>query len=235
MYDEGVKPGRFSGVRWVFLDVGGVLVNEDRATAERLTSLGEALRAKGIMASRTAIHRAYHRAWMTGAARPFVEASSVLSGSPRTGYELWKALPYPDQHDRLVPGSVGVVRRLAAAGYRIGILANQSRSCRAKLRRWGVLRWTSVAVISAEVHMEKPDPRIFRLALRRAKCTPAAAVMIGDRIDNDIRPANRMGMRTIRVRTGWGRPQRVRSRLDRADATVGNLRGVLRPLGVRSR
>ncbi|MDE5966300.1 MAG: HAD hydrolase-like protein [Lachnospiraceae bacterium] len=35
------------------------------------------------------------------------------------------------------------------------------------------------------------SPRIFELALERASCSPENAVMIGDRLDNDIIPAKR--------------------------------------------
>lgn len=230
-----MKQGRFSGIRWVFLDVGGVLMDEDRSTAIRLDSLRRALGSMGIRTSRAQVHRAYRKAWMTGSPRPFAGAASVLSGSPGKGWELWKRIPYPYGRDRIVHGAAGVIRALAKAGFRIGILANQPRQCRQKLKAAGLLNHVSAVVISAEVHLEKPDPRIFKLALNKAKCKPAEAVMIGDRIDNDIRPANRIGMRTIRIRTGWGRPQRARTRRDVPSATVGTLRGILRPLGVLSR
>ena len=35
-----------------------------------------------------------------------------------------------------------------------------------------------------------------------AGCKPEEAVMIGDRLDYDIRPAKELGMRTIRIRQG---------------------------------
>ena len=39
-------------------------------------------------------------------------------------------------------------------------------------------------------------------ALDAASCRPENAVMVGDRLDNDIRPAKRLGMRTVRIRKG---------------------------------
>lgn len=33
-----------------------------------------------------------------------------------------------------------------------------------------------------------------------SKCSPKNSVMIGDRIDNDIEPANKLGMKTIWVK-----------------------------------
>lgn len=37
-----------------------------------------------------------------------------------------------------------------------------------------------------------------------AKCKPENAVMIGDRIDNDIVPAKQLGMKTIWIKQGFG-------------------------------
>jgi len=53
--------------------------------------------------------------------------------------------------------------------------------------------------------------------------------MIGDRVDNDIRPARLQGWRTIRILQGFARFQSPRDRFDEADATVAEL-AALRPL-----
>ena len=52
--------------------------------------------------------------------------------------------------------------------------------------------------------MAKPDLRIFEIALKRSGCPAEYAVMAGDRIDNDIVPAKKMGMHTIWVKQGYG-------------------------------
>lgn len=43
------------------------------------------------------------------------------------------------------------------------------------------------------------------IALSRANCKAENAVMIGDRIDNDIVPANIMGFKTIWIKQGFGK------------------------------
>jgi FMN phosphatase YigB (HAD superfamily) len=57
----------------------------------------------------------------------------------------------------------------------------------------------SICLSSMEVGLEKPDPAIFQLALSQSGCEPEQAVMIGDRLDNDIRPARLLGWKTIRI------------------------------------
>jgi HAD superfamily hydrolase (TIGR01450 family) len=51
----------------------------------------------------------------------------------------------------------------------------------------------------------KPSPLMFRIALRKAGCSPEEAVMIGDQIDTDIRGAERVGIDSVLVLTGVDR------------------------------
>ena len=60
-------------------------------------------------------------------------------------------------------------------------------------------------------------------ALRHAGCAASKAVMIGDRLDNDIRPARLLGWRTVRVLQGPGRFQSPRDSWDEPDLTVANV------------
>ena len=55
-----------------------------------------------------------------------------------------------------------------------------------------------------EEDVAKPDLRIFQIALDRSNCKPEEAVMAGDRIDNDILPANKIGMKTVWIKQGFG-------------------------------
>ena len=72
------------------------------------------------------------------------------------------------------------------------------------MKAYGLFPMLDLIVASAEEGVEKPDLRIFRAALERANCRPENAVMIGDRIDNDIVPAKKAGMMTIWIRQGFG-------------------------------
>ena len=44
--------------------------------------------------------------------------------------------------------------------------------------------------------------KLFEIALAKADCAPDNAVMIGDRIDNDIIPAGQLGMKTVWIKQG---------------------------------
>ena len=90
----------------------------------------------------------------------------------------------------------------------------------------------AVCVSSGDAGVSKPDPAIFRLALAQAGCSPSDAIMIGDRLDNDIRPAKALGFQTLRVLQGPGRLQRPRAPADAPDATAADLAAVADILGV---
>ena len=68
---------------------------------------------------------------------------------------------------------------------------------------------------------------IFHRALIAASCLPDSAVMIGDRLDNDIVPAKRVGMKTVWIRQGLGGLASVVHENEKADYEVRNLSELL--------
>ena len=77
------------------------------------------------------------------------------------------------------------------------------------------------------------DEKIFKIALERAACKSNNAIMIGDRIDNDIIPANEIGMKTVWVKQGYGKYWSFSSdpeslKVEKADFEVDELSGLLK-------
>lgn len=96
-----------------------------------------------------------------------------------------------------IEGSVEMVRRLKAAGYPLFALTNWSAEtfpiARAKYR------WLSLfesILISGEVGMAKPDPRIYNLMLQRIGRPSTECVLIDDAPAN-IQAAAKLGFQTI--------------------------------------
>jgi FMN phosphatase YigB (HAD superfamily) len=87
-------------------------------------------------------------------------------------------------------------------------------------------RFFKVNVISSEVKMKKPDLKIFLLALDQAACKPADCVMVGDRLDTDIYPANKLGMKTIRTTNSLFRIQTPLNDLEQPTYSVVNLSNI---------
>ena len=83
--------------------------------------------------------------------------------------------------------------------YEMGLIANQSEDILELLEKSGFDRFFRVKAISSSVKLKKPDSKIFELALREAGQNAEDCIMVGDRLDTDICPANNMGMTTIRT------------------------------------
>ncbi len=77
--------------------------------------------------------------------------------------------------------------------------------------------------LSSELGVPKADPQIFEKPLAMAGCTASQAVMIGDRLDNDIIPAKRFGMQTIWIRQGTAAYQSKELGDGYADYVIDNL------------
>lgn len=80
----------------------------------------------------------------------------------------------------------------------IGVLTNGFTEVQyRKLRSTGLDRYIQRMVISDEIGIQKPDPRIFRYAERETGCQTAEAIMVGDNPANDIVGALNAGWKAI--------------------------------------
>ncbi len=141
-----------------------------------------------------------------------VEESAALS---RTYRDRYQALRRP------IDGAPQLLARLHRRT-RIGIVSNNELAEQEeKIRFLGIGACVDVLVVSAELGIAKPDPRIFRAALDRAGVGADDAVMIGDSWENDVVGARGVGMRTV-----WFN----RFRLPRPDALPVAELGSFRPL-----
>lgn len=218
--------GRFAGVDWLFFDIGYTLFDETPAVLARAEAAVGVLAGVGIVMSVGDILAAHAEGSRRHRPSPFVDGLVDLMGGRFDAAWVRRHLPYDAGLDTPYDGAAEVLAALAAR-YRLGIIANQLPGSAGRLAAHGLRDHFDVVVASAEAGVAKPDPAIFRLALYEAGCAPAAAVMIGDRIDNDVRPARALGLRTIRVRQGVAVNHAPRTPADTPDATVDDLRGLL--------
>ena len=54
-------------------------------------------------------------------------------------------------------------------------------------------------VILSELNTTKPDETVFLYLMKKANVTATECVVVGDRLDTDIYPANKVGITTIRI------------------------------------
>ena len=145
------------------------------------------------------------------------EMTALREWAPRFRHEVWlralaeNGVADPALADRLA-ALYPVERRLRYAPfpdvlpvlavlktrYRLGVITNgPSDLQRTKLARSGLDAWFPVQVISREVGVAKPDPRIFAIALERLGVTAAEAVYVGDSPKHDIQGAHASGIKAV--------------------------------------
>ncbi|PRY46295.1 HAD family hydrolase [Umezawaea tangerina] len=86
---------------------------------------------------------------------------------------------------RAYPDTFQALRKVSEAGLRVAVLSNTGWDIRAVLRRYGVDHLVDEVVLSFEVGMIKPDPKIFLLACERLRVDPAEVLMVGDSEEAD--------------------------------------------------
>lgn len=177
-------------VKWLFFDLGSTLIDETQCDEHRLQALLRQSGAPGreVLEQTMAEFASQNRSAYRETAQLF-------------GLETEK---WPRELEKLYPCVPEVLQQLSKQ-YRLGIIANQNFGTESRLEEFGIRQFFEVIAASAELGIAKPDPRIFQWALEKAACRPDEAVMIGDRLDNDIAPASRIGMQTIWIRQGQGK------------------------------
>lgn len=201
----------FQNIKWLFFDIGSTLVDETECYEKRYC---EAVENTDIT---------YNE---------FVDKVIAFAGQNRNGdhpaVEYFK-LSLPKWHkelEKLYPDAKPVLSALSKK-YKIGIIANQSSGSSERLESWGILKYIDVVTASAEEGVAKPDSEIFNIALAKAECSAENAVMIGDRLDNDIVPAKKIGMKTIWIKQGFAVYQSPKNESEKADYTVNSLSQLL--------
>ena len=97
-----------------------------------------------------------------------------------------------------------VLDGLKKRGLVLGMVSNVDSDMSAVFERLGLGHRLDVIVTSSDAGVSKPDPGIFREALRRAGVQPADAVYVGDQYQVDIVGARAAGMAAVLLdRTGY--------------------------------
>lgn len=111
--------------------------------------------------------------------------------------------------DRLDTDLVDYIRSLRPR-YKTAMLSNAWGDLRQVIeQRWKITDAFDELIISAEVGLAKPDPRIYRLALDRLKATPPEAVFVDDFLEN-VEAARGVGLHAIH----YENPAQTRAELE---------------------
>ena len=99
--------------------------------------------------------------------------------------------------DYRMPGVVEVLDELKRRGYPMGVVSNSDGRVAKLLAHTGIAHYFGFVVDSTVVGIEKPDPRIFRIAIDKFALPPAEIVFVGDIYEIDAVGARAAGMQPV--------------------------------------
>ncbi|NUN47495.1 MAG: HAD-IA family hydrolase [Candidatus Brocadiae bacterium] len=103
---------------------------------------------------------------------------------------------------RPVRAAAATLDRLRDQGYRLAVISNSDGSVEAMLERLGMKSRLEFVIDSKVVGVEKPDPRIFRMALERSGADPGRSIYVGDMFHIDVLGARGVGMDAVLLDPG---------------------------------
>ncbi len=101
-------------------------------------------------------------------------------------------LTLKDHHLKVFP-EVPKALELLHSRFRLGLLSNGNTDP----RRLGLAHWFDFTLFAEHIGIQKPDPAFYHLAIRTAGVPASQILHIGDSIDNDVLPAQEIGMQTL--------------------------------------
>ena len=93
-------------------------------------------------------------------------------------------------------GLYRIARKLKKRGYRIGILSDQWYFSQEALMPPKNVKGFNPVVVSCESGFRKPNPKIYKLFIKKSKCKASEILFIDNQIWN-IKPAKKLGIKTI--------------------------------------
>ena len=148
--------------------------------------------------------------------------------------EMLRRFEDPVEFRRLNPLFPGVHELLEelARRYVLGVVSQNFAEAQRWMNYHDIGHYFSHTSLSGRERLYKPDPRLFLHACAGLGVAPAEAMMVGDRLDNDIWPANRLRMTTVRVLADPYRIQQPRYHGDVPQFTIERTGDLLNKVAV---
>jgi 2-haloacid dehalogenase len=196
-----------SGRSIAIFDLGGVLIDWDPRHLYRKLFAGDDAAMERFLAS-VCTHE-WNRCQDAG--RSFAEGARLLKGEHPDKAELIDA--YHARFDEMmagpIAGSVAILAELRDRGVPLYALSNWSaETYPTALERFAFLGWFRGILVSGDVRLIKPDPRIFARLIERFAIDPRGAVYIDD-VEANVAAARPFGIHAIQFTT----PAKLREEL----------------------
>jgi putative hydrolase of the HAD superfamily len=94
-----------------------------------------------------------------------------------------------------LPNLFNMIESLKSSSYRLGIITNGKGLFQMKnMKALGIVTYFDTILVSEWEGIKKPNPDIFRRALKRMKVSPHESLYVGDHPENDVQGAQAVGM-----------------------------------------
>jgi putative hydrolase of the HAD superfamily len=218
-------------IKAVLFDVGGPLDTETIMDREIDNQIMASFRANGVAISDDEYAAVNQWAIDVYAAKTYHSimwkiAKGDMELITRVESELMETVPQRNimRGDFELREGIGdLLADLVDQGLLLGLAANQPTESLKNMEKHGILKYFSYKEVSGSINLRKPDPRLLLHSCEGLGVEPQEAIMIGDRIDNDIVPARMLGMAAIRFVSGRHSNQQPRSWNEAPHADVNNV------------
>lgn len=131
-------------------------------------------------------------------AEVLIEFLEIQISIPLFASGMLKKYP-PRSRWLLYEDTIPTLKRLSCNGYQLGLITNWDLSARRVIEELGIMPYLHTVIVSSEEGYEKPDKKIFTLALEHSKLEPSQLLYIGDNYRDDIQGAKRVGIEGILI------------------------------------
>ena len=148
-------------IEWIFFDVGSTLMNEEIPFKRKFEEISKK--------ANVLFEEVYEKAikFYKDNKKGDIEVARFYN----VNYGEWD-----NTGEYLYSEALDSLKQLASK-YRIGIIANQPPGTATRLKESGIMDYISLVISSAEEGVKKPDERIFKLALEKAKCNAKPKIL----------------------------------------------------------
>ncbi len=198
-------------MRAVFFDAGGTLIHIDW---ERVAGVVAPVLGRDVPAARLAEGEYAGRALVEAAMAEGLEAGDANRWAMHFRATILDAGLTDEEYDRVgpaiyaehrrrhlwsvtLPGTAEGLAALRRAGWYVACISNADGTVTQLLEAAGLLEHLAFVVDSGVVGVEKPDPRIFAIALERSGMPAEESFYVGDVHPVDVVGAERAGLTPV--------------------------------------
>jgi putative hydrolase of the HAD superfamily len=204
-------------IRAIFFDAVGTLFKLTKTVGDHYAYVG---REVGLDLDAQTLERAFHAVW-----KQMPRRTAIDGPRPNDDKGWWRELvdlvldqvaPSLSEFDRdnffeiayehfaeagaweLYPEVVDILEKLQP-GFRLAVISNFDGRLRFILGHLGISKYFAHVFISSELGADKPDPEIFRRAVKLIDLKPTQVLHVGDDSDRDWKAATEAGLSVFKL------------------------------------